>query len=52
MNALSRKEQITVLYRGRPVATMKPIGAWVEGRGPAASKHASFGIWADHDQFR
>lgn len=47
IRALSRKERVTVLYRGKPAAIMEPIDHRPSGVPQAASKHKAFGIWAD-----
>jgi len=47
IKALSRKERVTVLYRGKPAAIMEPIDGRVTGEPQPASLHQAFGIWAD-----
>lgn len=47
IKALSRKERVTVLYRGRPAAIMEPIDNRITGEAQASSQHKAFGIWAD-----
>lgn len=49
IRALSRKERITVLYRGKPAAIMHPIDD--PGGDPTSAKdHAAFGIWKDRHE--
>jgi antitoxin (DNA-binding transcriptional repressor) of toxin-antitoxin stability system len=48
IRALSRKERVTVLYRGKPAAVMEPIDSRVPGETVVASQHKAFGLWADH----
>ena len=45
IRTLNRNEQVTVLYRGKPVAIMQPIGGLVV----KAADHPAFGLWADRD---
>jgi len=45
INALNRKEKVTVLYRGKPAAVMNPINTAAEASELSASQHAAFGIW-------
>ena len=47
IKALSRKERVTVLYRGKPAAIMEPIDGRVSDESQPASQHQAFGIWAD-----
>ncbi|MDT0496294.1 hypothetical protein RM530_02785 [Algiphilus sp. W345] len=47
IKALSRKERVTVLYRGKPAAIMEPIDSRVTDESKLASQHKAFGIWAD-----
>lgn len=47
IKALSRKERVTVLYRGKPAAIMEPIDGRDIGERQPASQHMAFGIWAD-----
>ena len=49
IRALHRNELITVLYRGKPAAIMRPIGGRGGGPGVKAADHAAFGLWADRD---
>ena len=46
INALNRKEKVTVLYRGKPAAVMNPINTVAEASELSASQHAAFGMWA------
>ncbi len=48
IKALQRKESVTVLYRGVPTAIMRPIENGNGSAGSSAREHASFGMWADH----
>ncbi|MAA75372.1 MAG: type II toxin-antitoxin system prevent-host-death family antitoxin [Salinisphaeraceae bacterium] len=47
IKALTRKERVTVLYRGKPAAIMEPIDDRVGAERQRASEHAVFGIWRD-----
>lgn len=47
IKALSRKERVTVLYRGKPAAVMEPIDDRGTGNRQKASEHKAFGLWAD-----
>jgi antitoxin (DNA-binding transcriptional repressor) of toxin-antitoxin stability system len=55
IEALRRNERITLLYRGKPAATVVPIGedgGGDNGDGPPpvkAADHPAFGLWADRD---
>ena len=46
INAINRKEKVTVLYRGKPAAIMNPINTTSETRQLSAAKHKAFGMWA------
>ena len=46
INALNRKEKVTVLYRGKPAAIMNPINTASEPPALSASQHDAFGMWA------
>lgn len=46
VRALDRNEQITVLYRGRPKAVMRPISGKGAGQAIKAKDHPAFGLWA------
>ena len=48
INALNRKEKVTVLYRGKPAAIMNPINTTSETTQLSASKHKAFGMWAEN----
>lgn len=50
IEALKRNERITVFYRGRPAAEMRPIRS--DSAVPSASEHPAFGLWADRDDMR
>lgn len=47
IDALNRNEAITVYYRGRPKAVMRPIARPSAKGKPSVKSHASFGMWAD-----
>ena len=46
INAIKRKEKVTVLYRGKPAAIMNPINTTSDTTQLSASKHKAFGMWA------
>lgn len=46
INAINRKEKVTVLYRGKPAAIMNPINTTSETTQLSAAKHKAFGMWA------
>lgn len=48
INALRRKEEVTVLYRGKPTAVLKPLSDEHGAGTTSALDHEAFGIWADH----
>lgn len=48
IKALSRKERVIVLYRGKPAAVMEPIDNRMPGKDASASQHKAFGLWAKH----
>jgi len=45
--ALRRKEDVTVLYRGKPAAVMRPIADEASADAAHASDHPAFGMWVD-----
>ena len=47
IKALSRKERVTVLYRGKPAAIMEPIGVDRSDTRVPAAEHSAFGLWAE-----
>jgi len=47
IQALSRNERVTVLYRGKPAAVMQPIGEAEAQPATEAKEHPAFGIWKD-----
>jgi len=47
IQALSRNESVTVLYRGKPAAVMQPIGEGDAQPTVKAKDHPAFGIWKD-----
>ena len=49
IRALHRNEQVTVLYRGKPTAIMRPIVGEGDQAKVKAADHAAFGLWADRD---
>jgi antitoxin (DNA-binding transcriptional repressor) of toxin-antitoxin stability system len=50
IRALSRKERVTVLYRGKPAAIMEPIDSRGTGETLKASRHKAFGMWANRNE--
>lgn len=52
IKALSRKERVTVLYRGKPAAVMEPIDSRSAGPVVEASQHKAFGLWAERSESR
>ena len=49
IRALHRNEQVTILYRGKPTAIMRPISGEPGRAAVKAADHAAFGLWADRD---
>jgi hypothetical protein len=49
IRALNRNEHITVLYRGKPAAIMRPVDDEGGGADRKAADHPAFGMWADRD---
>lgn len=53
VEALRRNESVTVTYRGKPLAVMRPIesaDSATSTEPPASARdHPSFGIWADRE---
>ena len=49
IRTLHRNEQVTVLYRGKPVAIMQLIGGQTDRPVVKAADHPAFGLWADRD---
>ena len=49
IKALKSNEPITVLYRGKPAAIMKPINAESSKPSCKAADHDAFGMWSDVD---
>ena len=49
IRALNRNEQVTVLYRGKPAAVMRPISGEPGRAAIKAADHTAFGLWADRD---
>ena len=52
IRALGRNERVTVLYRGKPAAIMRPIGEESEEAIGNAKDHPAFGLWADHQDMK
>lgn len=52
IKALNRNERVTVLYRGKPAAIMRPIGDPGDELCGSAKDHAAFGMWADRDDLK
>ncbi|MBN2560320.1 MAG: type II toxin-antitoxin system prevent-host-death family antitoxin [Phycisphaerae bacterium] len=52
IRALDRNEHVTVLYRGRPKAIMRPIAHQGEHPGVKTVDHAAFGLWKDRQDLR
>ena len=52
IQALNRNESVTVLYRGRPKAIMRPIEGEVGQARMRAKDHPAFGLWADREDTR
>ena len=46
INALTRKQALTVTYPGKPAAIMNPINPVSNASDLSASQHAAFGMWA------
>ena len=49
IRALNRNEQVTILYRGKPAAIMRPISDESGRAVVKAADHSAFGMWADRD---
>lgn len=49
MRALLRREAVTILYRGSPLAVMRPIADKPQGPPVKAENCPAFGIWADRE---
>ena len=49
LEALERNESVTVLYRGKAKAILKPVSARDEHARTA--DHPAFGMWADRQDF-
>ena len=47
IDALNRNEAITVYYRGKPKAIMRPITKKSSKASRSVKDHRSFGMWAD-----
>ncbi len=47
IDALNRNEAVTVYYRGRPKAIMRPITKKTSRASGSVKDHRSFGMWAD-----
>ncbi len=52
IRALNRTEQITLLYRGRPKAIMRPIANEGEPVVCKTKDHPAFGLWADREDLQ
>ena len=47
IDALNRNEAITVYYRGKPKAIMRPITKKSSRASGSVKNHRAFGMWAD-----
>ena len=52
IRALRRNEEITVLYRGEPVAVMKPITRKRTRAETSIQDDQAFGIWKDRQDMK
>ncbi|MFV2067439.1 MAG: hypothetical protein ACC645_10700 [Pirellulales bacterium] len=52
IRALNRNERVTVIYRGKPAATMYPMGSESEQEVKSAKDHPAFGLWADREDIK
>jgi hypothetical protein len=52
LRALERNEEITILYRGKPKAIMKPFSAESGKAPPKTRDHPAFGLWADREDMK
>ena len=52
LRAIDRGEAVTVLYRGKPKATLIPVGASAgasDARAPRTQDQPFFGLWKDRE---
>jgi hypothetical protein len=49
IDALRRKEEVTVYYRGKPAAVMRPLADGGGEETVRASDHPAFGMWTDRE---
>ncbi|MBI5816770.1 MAG: type II toxin-antitoxin system prevent-host-death family antitoxin [Nitrospinae bacterium] len=47
LEAMERRESVTLSRRGKPIARVTPIES---ASGISASGHPAFGMWADHPE--
>lgn len=52
LRALERNERVTLFYRGRAKAVIRPIAAEGKQPGAKAKEHPAFGLWADRDDLK
>jgi hypothetical protein len=52
IRALDRNEQVTILYRGRPKAIMRPVRNQGKQAVAKAKDHPAFGLWADRQDLK
>ena len=52
LRALERNEEVTVLYRGRRKAVMKPVAGENAPGIPKAKDHPAFGLWANREDLQ
>ena len=52
IRALERNESVTVFYRGKPKAIMRPLSGQGEAPRMTAQEHPAFGLWADREDLK
>ena len=50
LKALERRENVTILHRGRKKGTIIPVGA--SEKPESLSEHPAFGMWKDRGDFK
>jgi hypothetical protein len=50
LRALDRNEPVTIFYRGRPKAIMRPVGRADDQKANQSKDHPAFGLWADREE--
>ncbi len=47
IDAINRNETVTVYYRGKPKAIMRPLAKTTGKPARSSKQHPAFGMWAD-----